>query len=493
MNPIDIKRAQRGRNHIRIMMEEKTMSEVFGKLQKVGKALMMPVAVLPVAALLLRFGAGDIPIIKDYALLSSIMFKAGAAVFDNMYLIFAIGIAFGLAKNNDGAAGLAGAVGVLVCKNVYTVMDDKINTGVLVGIVMGIVAGMLYNKYHNIKLPEFLGFFGGKRFVPIITSISAIFIGILFGICWPTIQIGLDAFGNAVINAGAIGTFTYGMMNRLLIPVGLHHVLNSIFWFTFGEFTNAAGEVVRGDIFRFLAGDPTAGIFQAGFYPIMMFGLPAAAAAMYTTAKPENKKAVGGMLFSVALTAFLTGITEPIEFMFVFLAPALYVVHAVLTGVALATCQALGILHGFGFSAGLTDYLINFNLATKPLMLIPVGLAFAAIYYVTFVFVIKKFDILTPGREDELPADADDLFEEKGMYQMAEAYIEKLGGKGNIVEVGACITRLRLTLKDNRSISSDAFKTLGAAGIIKPNDKNIQVVVGTRAEILAEEIQKLLK
>lgn len=469
------------------------MSKMFGKLQSVGKALMTPVAVLPVAALLLRFGAGDIPGLTDFTLLNSIMFKAGAAVFDNMYLLFAIGIAFGLAKNNEGAAGLAGAVGVLVCKNVYEVINPDIKTGVLVGIVMGIVAGVLYNKYHNIKLPEFLGFFGGKRFVPIVTSFAAIFIGILFGYIWPTVQMGLDTFGNAVINAGALGTFSYGFLNRLLIPTGLHHVLNSIFWFTFGEWTNPAGEVVRGDLLRFLAGDPTAGIFQAGFYPVMMFGLPAAALAMFTTAKPENKKAVGGMLFSVAFTAFLTGITEPLEFSFVFLAPALYFIHAVLTGLALVICQAMGILHGFGFSAGFIDFVVNYNKATNAMMLVPVGLGFGAIYYFTFVFFIKKFNIMTPGREDMVSEEAEALYEEMGTAQVAREYIAALGGSSNIGDVEACITRLRLTLKDSSLIDEPKLKVLGAAGVIKLNAQNVQVVVGTRAELLAEEIKKMMK
>lgn len=469
------------------------MSRVFGKFQSVGKALMTPVAVLPVAALLLRFGAGDIPFLQGLTLLNSIMFKAGAAVFDNMFLLFAIGIAFGLAKNNDGAAGLAGAVGVLVCKNVYEVINPDIKTGVLVGIVMGIVAGALYNKYHNIKLPEFLGFFGGKRFVPIVTSFAAIFIGILFGYIWPTVQVGLDAFGNAVINAGAIGTFSYGFLNRLLIPVGLHHVLNSIFWFTFGEWTNPAGEVIRGDLLRFLAGDPTAGIFQAGFYPVMMFGLPAAALAMFVTAKPENKKAIGGMLFSVAFTAFLTGITEPLEFSFVFLAPVLYFIHAVLTGLALVVCQTLGILHGFGFSAGFIDFVVNYNKATNPLMLIPVGLGFGAIYFFTFVYFIRRFNIMTPGREDLIPEEAEAMYEELGTAQVANEYIVALGGRGNIMDVEACITRLRLTLKDSTLVNEARLKALGAAGIIKISSQNVQVVVGTRAEIMAEEINKIRK
>lgn len=465
------------------------MSDFFGKVQKVGKALMLPVAVMPAAAILLRLGAG-VPGIEG--MLAKIMLVAGSGVFDNLYLLFGIGIALGLAKENHGAAALAGAVGVLVAKNVYTAINPDINTGVMVGIVMGIVAGSLYNKYYNIKLPEWLGFFGGKRFVPIITSFAAVAIGIIFGYTWPTIQNGLDAVGNAAANSGAIGTFVFGFGNRLLLPTGLHHVLNSIFWFTFGSFTNAAGEVVNGDLWRYFAGDPTAGIYMAGWYPIMMFGLPAAMLAMYHTAKKENQKAVAGMFISVALTSFLTGITEPIEFMFVFLSPLLYLIHAVLSGVALAVTQAFGVLHGFGFSAGLIDYVLNFYLATNGWLLIPIGLVFAVIYYFIFRFFIIKFDVQTPGRMDDEEGDSS-VLESMGMSELSKAYFDALGGKENIVSVDACITRLRMTIKDADALDEPKIKKLGASGIVKPTKKNIQVVVGTHAELIADELNKLLK
>lgn len=465
------------------------MTSIFGKLQKVGKSLMLPIAVMPVAAILLRLGAG-VPGIEG--IVAEIMLKAGAGVFDNLYLIFGIGIALGLAKNNHGVAALAGAIGVLVCKNVYLVINPDINTGVMVGIVMGIVAGSLYNKFHDIKLPEYLGFFGGKRFIPIITSFAAIAIGIGFGLVWPPIQNGLDAIGNAAIQAGPIGTFFFGFGNRLLIPVGLHHVLNSIFWFVFGSFTDAAGEVINGDLFRFLKGDPTAGIYMAGWFPVMMFGLPAACLAMYHSAKKANRKVVMGMFISIAFTSFLTGITEPIEFLFVFIAPGLYFVHALLSGLALAVTQALGILHGFGFSAGLIDYLLNMHLATKGLLLIPVGLVFGGIYYVTFRYMIEKFDIQTPGRGDEVNEEGENLIAEKGVSTIAKEYFRILGGLQNIVEVDSCITRLRVTLKDNTGLSEAEVKKLGAAGLIKPNNKNVQIVVGTHAELIADEINKLI-
>lgn len=464
------------------------MGGFFGKMQKVGKALMLPIAVMPAAAILLRLGAG-VPGIDG--IVAEIMLKAGAAIFDNLYLLFGIGIALGLAKDNHGSAALAGAIGVLVTKNVYSVINADINTGVMVGIVMGIIAGSLYNKYHDIKLPEFLGFFGGKRFVPIVTSFFAVAVGIVFGLVWPFIQNGIDAIGNAAINAGAVGTFFFGFGNRLLIPVGLHHVLNSIFWFTFGSFKDAAGTVVNGDLWRYFAGDPSAGIYMAGFFPMMMFGLPAACLAMYHTAKKENQKAVAGMFVSIAFTSFLTGITEPIEFLFVYIAPGLYLVHAVLTGLSLAVTQLLGILHGFGFSAGLIDYLLNMHLATKGLLIIPLGLGFGAIYYFIFKFMIIKFNIPTPGRMDDEVGASDDAVSSMGVSEVARGYYAAIGGAENVIEIDSCITRLRLTLKDVALIDEKAIKQLGAAGIIKVNQKNVQIVVGTHAELIAEAMKKI--
>jgi PTS system N-acetylglucosamine-specific IIC component len=363
----------------------------------------------------------------------------------------------------------------------------------MVGIIMGLVAGGLYNKFHNIKLPEFLGFFGGKRFVPIITSFAGLGMGVVFGILWPYAQNFIDFLGNTAIQAGPLGTFFFGFGNRLLLPVGLHHVLNSIFWFTFGSFTNIAGELVNGDLWRYFAGDPTAGIYMAGWYPVMMFGLPAACLAMYRTAKKENRKAVAGMFISVAFTSFLTGITEPIEFMFAYLSPPLYLAHAILSGLSLAVTQLLGVLHGFGFSAGLIDYLLNMYLATNGWLIIPIGLVFAAIYYFVFKFMIVKFDIPTPGRTDEVTEEGENLIAERGISEIAKGYYDAIGGKENIVDIDSCITRLRLTLNDASIVEESVVKKLGAAGIIKPNNKNVQIVVGTHAELIAEEMKRLVK
>jgi PTS system N-acetylglucosamine-specific IIC component len=456
------------------------MRGFFGKLQKLGKALMLPVAVLPIAGLLLRLGADDVLNIPFIA-------SAGDAILGNLPIIFAIGVAVGFAFDNSGAAGLAGVVGYFVLTAGAKVINETINMGVLGGIIAGIIAGNLYNKYHDIKLPDWLGFFGGRRFVPIVTGFACIILALIFGFIWPPIQNGIDAAANWMIGAGALGVFVFGFLNRLLIPVGLHHVVNNIVWFIFGEFGGRTG-----DYGRFLAGDPSAGIFMAGFYPIMMFGLVGAALAMYKTAKPENKKQVSGALFSVGFTSFLTGITEPIEFMFMFLAPSLYVIHALLSGLALAVTYMLNIKHGFSFSAGAIDYFLYMKLATNGWLLIPVGLVFGLIYYLIFVYAIKKLDLPTPGRVDEEGEGLDELIEERGMSGLAIAYIDALGGVDNLVEVDSCITRLRLVVNDSSIIKEESLKKLGASGILKPSDKNVQVIIGTKAEMIADEISKSL-
>jgi len=458
------------------------VKNILGKLQKLGKALMLPVAVLPVAGLLLRLGQDDllnVPFIS----------AAGDAIIEQLPLLFAIGVAVGLSFDNAGAAGLAGAVGYFVITEGTGAINEDINMGVLAGIIAGVIAGSLYNKYHDIKLPDWLGFFGGRRFVPIITSFVCIVLALIFGYIWPPIQNGIDAVAAWTIGAGAIGVFVFGFLNRLLIPLGLHHVLNNIVWFLFGEYNGA-----QGDIARFFAGDPEAGIFQAGFYPIMMFGLAAAALAMYKTAKPENRKKVSGALFSLAFTSFLTGITEPIEFMFMFLAPSLYVIHALLSGLSLAIVYSLGIRHGFTFSAGAIDYFMNMKFATKGWLLIPIGLVFGLIYYLVFVYIIKKKDLPTPGRmDDEGGEDLDVIIGEQGIDNLAIAYVDALGGAKNIENLDSCITRLRISVNDSGIVDEDVLKGLGASGVIKPSKRNLQVIIGTKAEFLADEINKYLK
>ena len=460
-------------------------------LQKIGKALMTPIAVLPVAALLLRFGFGDIFDGQS----AEIMKAAGDAVFGNLDLLFGIGIAYGLAKNHDGAAALSGAIGVLIAKAVYAVIDKDVNMGVFIGIIIGVLAGLLYNRFHNIKLPDYLGFFGGKRFVPIITAIASIFVGILAGYFWPYAQQGIDAFSNAIIGMGEFGTFIYGTLNRLLIPLGLHHILNSVFWFQLGDYQyiQAGKEIVaHGDLHRFFAGDKTAGIYMSGFYPVMMFGLPALGLAMYLNTPKSKRKKVGAILAGVAFTSFLTGITEPFEFLFLFAAPLLFVAHALLTGLSLALAQMLGILDGFGFSAGFIDYVINYKLATNPLLIIPLGLFVALLYFVVGYFMLKylKVELFREMEEDG----SETTEEEKKPKDASEAerFIQALGGPENILDTDACITRLRMTVNDSTDLKEETFKTLGASGIIKPDSSTIQIVLGPKAEKVAEAIKEAL-
>ncbi|MFW6266831.1 MAG: N-acetylglucosamine-specific PTS transporter subunit IIBC [Halanaerobium sp.] len=475
------------------------MKKLFSQLQRIGKSLMLPIAVLPAAALLLRLGAEDVFNIP-------FIMAAGSAIFDNLALLFGIGVAVGIAHDSSGSAGLAGAVGYLVINNGTQAINSDINMGVLAGIIGGLTAGALYNRYHDIKLPDFLGFFGGRRFVPIVTGAAAVVLAGIFGFIWPPIQEAIQLAGQWIIDAGALGVFVYGFLNRLLIPLGLHHVLNSFIWFVFGEFTNAAGEVVTGDLSRFFAGDPSAGFFMSGFFPMMMFGLPAAALAMYHTAKPENKAAVSGIFLSVALTSFLTGITEPIEFAFMFLAPVLYLIHAVLTGLSLVVTYVLGIQHGFGFSAGAIDYFLNYGLGTRPILIIPIGIVFFVVYYFLFRFAILKFNIPTPGRLETEAAGTDisvmpesqrqkqNSFETRGKGQnRSRAYIKALGGKENIKDIDACITRLRLELRDTSKIDEKSLQELGATGVLKANKNNAQVVVGTKAEMIADDLKQELK
>lgn len=462
------------------------MAIKFSSIQALGRALMLPIAMLPVAGLLLRFGQPDLLNIAAIA-------DAGNAIFANLPLLFAIGVAVGFAKDNNGASGLAGAVGYLILIAMLKDINKDIDTGVLGGILIGSIAGFMYNKYKDIKLPEFLAFFGGKRFVPIITGVSAVVLGGVLGFVWPPIQNGLHAFSAWMAGSGEIGLFLFGMCNRLLLVTGLHHVLNSLFWFQLGDFTNAQGVVVHGDIARFMAGDPTAGFFQAGFFPIMMFGLPAICLAMYTTSHAHNRKAVAGLLLSMALTSFLTGITEPIEYSFVFLAPILYLIHAILTGLSMALMYFLHVRLGFSFSAGGIDYVLFFKLAQNPWLMLPVGVAMFVVYYTLGVFFIKKFNLSTIGRESEEEKAAAEQVKVTAENSVELQFINALGGAENLLNVDACTTRLRLVVKSNQTINKPVLKALGAKGFVTPAPDSLQVILGPQAEIVASKIRDALK
>ncbi|MET9951376.1 PTS transporter subunit EIIC [Streptomyces sp. NPDC006339] len=400
---------------------KKRGSGLFQGLQKVGRSLQLPIAVLPAAGILLRLGQPDVFGADGlgWGKVASVFATAGGAVFDNLPMLFCIGVAIGFAKKADGSTALAALVGFLVYSNVlkaFPVTDAVVNTtankgvdvaatynnpGVLGGILMGLIAAVLWQRFHRTKLVDWLGFFNGRRLVPIIMAFVGTAVGVFFGLVWEPIGEGISSFGEWMTGLGAGGAGLFGLINRALIPVGMHQFVNTVSWFQIGDFTNAAGEVVHGDLNRFFAGDPNAGLFMSGFFPIMMFGLPAAALAIAHCARPERRKAVTGMMISLALTSFVTGVTEPIEFSFMFIAPVLYAIHAVLTAISMAVTWALGVHAGFTFSAGLIDYGLNWNLATKPWLIIPIGLVFAAVYYVLFRFAITKFNLPTPGREPE--------------------------------------------------------------------------------------------
>ncbi|GAA4850555.1 PTS transporter subunit EIIC [Kitasatospora terrestris] len=386
-------------------------------LQKIGRSLQLPIAVLPAAGLLLRLGQDDV-FGKDglgWNKVAAVFATAGDAVFTNLPLLFAVGIAIGFAKKADGSTALAALVGFLVYKNVltafpiteYKIMPGKDipatyqDPGVLGGIVIGLLSAVLWQKYHRTKLVDWLGFFNGRRLVPIIMAFVGTAVGVFFALTWGPIGDAIKSLNDSLIGAGALGAGAFGLVNRGLLPVGMHQFVNSYAWFQTGDYAKADGTVVHGDLHRFFAGDPTAGQFMSGFYPIMMFALPAAALAIAHAAKPHRRKAVLGMMMSLALTSFVTGVTEPIEFAFVFIAPVLYVIHALLTAVSMAVTWALGVHDGFTFSAGLIDYGLAWSKATNPWMIIPIGLVFAALYYTIFRFAITKFDLKTPGREDD--------------------------------------------------------------------------------------------
>ncbi|MGH7025868.1 N-acetylglucosamine-specific PTS transporter subunit IIBC [Brevundimonas sp.] len=468
-------------------------------LQPLGRALMLPIAVLPVAGLLLRLGQPDL---LDIAFISA----AGQAVFANLGLLFAVGVAVGLARDNNGAAGLAGAVCFLISVEASKVLlavppeviagltGDAVDAaskvfkdqalsrlGVPIGIVAGLITGACYNRFSTFKLPDYLAFFAGRRFVPIVAGVAGLVVAAAVGLTFAGIDHAIDVFSRAVVGSGEIGLFIYGLLNRLLIVTGLHHILNNVAWFIVGDYNGATG-----DLNRFFAGDPSAGVFMSGFFPVMMFGLPAACLAMYHAARKDRRKEVGGLLASLALTAFLTGVTEPIEFTFMFLAPVLYAIHAVLTGVSMVVMDLLGSRLGFTFSAGLFDYVLNYGRSSRPWVLLPVGLVYAGLYYGLFRVAISVFNLKTPGREDE-PAATSQTSDVAG--DRAEGFVAALGGAGNLISVAACTTRLRLEIRSREAVDEAALKRLGARGVIAPGPNQLQVVLGPIADAVADEIR----
>ena len=478
-----------------------SFKNAFSVLQKIGKCMMLPVSVLPVAGILLGVGAANFSWLPD--VMSQVMAAAGSAIFGNLPLLFAIGVAIGL-TDNDGVAALAGTVGYVVFLATMGVVAKlvgietkaimgipSIETGVFGGIIVGLIAAWAFNRFYRIQLPSYLGFFAGKRAVPIITAFSVIVVGAVLSFVWPPIGGGIDSFSHWAVHGRPALAFTiYGVVERGLIPFGLHHVWNVPFFFQAGEFTNPANnEVVHGEIARFIAGDPTAGNMSGG-YLFKMFGLPAAALAMWRAARPEQRKKVGGIMVSAALTAFLTGITEPIEFAFLFVAPVLYAIHALLAGAAYFVCITLGIKHGFTFSHGLIDYIVLFPQSHNALWLLVIGPAWGAVYYGVFTFAIRQFNLLTPGREEE--SEATTVARSASSGGFALQLVRAFGGRSNIVSLDACITRLRVKLADVAKVSADRLKALGAAGVVVVGD-GVQAIFGTQSENLKTDMQEYLK
>jgi len=483
---------------------------ILGYFQKVGKALMVPVATLPAAAILMGIGYWIDP--NGWganSALAAFLIKAGAAIIDNMSVLFAIGVAYGMSKDKDGAAALSGFVGFLVVTTLLSpgavaqiqgidpsavpAAFAKINNQ-FVGILVGIVSAEIYNRFSAVELHKALAFFSGKRLVPILTSFAGIFIAFILMYIWPAVYGGLVNFGEGIQGMGEVGAGIYAFFNRLLIPVGLHHALNSVFWFDVAgindipNFLGGAKSIAEG-----VATPGVTGMYQAGFFPIMMFGLPGAALAMYHTSKAKNKEKVASIMIAAGFASFFTGVTEPLEFAFMFLAPALYVVHAALAGLSVYIAASMQWIAGFGFSAGLVDMVLSTRnpLAVNWYMLIVQGLVFFGLYYAIFRTVIIKFNLKTPGREDDDEEEGSVAVGSAETGELAKQYLKALGGHGNLENIDACITRLRLTLKDSSLANEKTLKALGAMGVVKLGSNNLQVILGPLAEIVAGEMKKI--
>ena len=481
-------------------------------LQKLGRSLMQPVAVLPVAAILFGIGyAIDPSGWGNGSPVAAFLIKSGGAIIDNLPIIFAVGVAYGMSKDSNGAAALSGLVAFLV---VTTLLSEgtitmlrsgqapldtegfgKINN-VFIGILSGVVASSVYDKFSGKKLPDALAFFSGRRMTPIITSFAMILVSAILYFVWPAIYSALVAFGKWMIGLGPWGAGIYGFFNRLLIPTGLHHALNSVFWFDIAgindihNFLGGAEKLASGEA---IVG--VTGMYQAGFFPIMMFGLPGAALAMIKTARPERKKAVKSIMMAGILATVVTGLTEPIEFSFMFLAPGLYLIHALLTGISLIIAAFLKATAGFGFSAGLIDYMLSLKnpVANKPWILLIMGVAAFFIYYFLFKFLIEKFNLKTPGREDEPNEKEGKTFDENTDFtQMAKTILAGIGGKENIDTLHYCITRLRFEVKDETKVNEKQITSSGISGIIRPSQKSVQVVVGPQVQFVYDEIMKIV-
>ncbi len=474
-------------------------------LQKLGRSLMLPVACLPAAGILMGIGYWIDPTgWGANSAIAAFLIKAGGAIIDNMAILFAIGVGVGMADDHEGTSALAALVSWLMIQTILSpgvvamlkgIDVSEVNAAFgkignqFIGIVSGIIGATCYNKFKNTKLPDALAFFSGKRSVAIVTALVSLVACLVLFFIWPVVYTGLVGFGESILGLGAVGAGIYGFLNRLLIPIGLHHALNSVFWF------DVAGV---NDLGNFWSGTGTlgqTGQYMTGFFPVMMFGLPAAALAMYHTAKPGKKKTAYGLLLAAAVCSFFTGVTEPLEFAFMFLAPGLYLIHAILTGISLTICSLLPVRAGFNFSAGFVDWFLSFKapMAVNPLLIIPLGVVYGAVYYFIFRFAILKFNFKTPGREDDDIDEQVVTLTNSNYAQVASIILEGVGGKSNITSVDNCITRLRLEIKDYTLVDEKKIKSAGVAGVIRPGKTSVQVIVGTQVQFVADEFKKLCK
>ncbi|WP_173918361.1 PTS transporter subunit EIIC [Halobacillus sp. Marseille-Q1614] len=460
-------------------------------MQKLGKSLLIPIVALPIAGLTLRLTAED--------MLDIPLFQASGVILSQMDALIAIGIAMGLAKTKDkGIPALTGFLAIIVLKEGLKIMDPELNMSVFGGVMAGLIAAFIYNKFKDAKLPSMFAFFSGEKFPITMIIITMIPVAGVMSLIWPYAQSGIDSFGQTLVNLGAMGVFIYGFLNRFLLPFGLHHVLNTYTYFGLGSYETASGEVVAGEITRFLSGDPTAGYFIGGFFVTMLFGIPAIALAITKAAK-RRKQETKTLMSSGAATSFVTGITEPIEFTFLFTSPLLYFIHSVYTGLAGAVLYLLHIRHGFSWGAGVIDYVVNLNLSDNGLMIIPVGLAFFALYYFTFYFVIIKRDIPVIGREEEVDFGEEATEKEKELElthsnheYMAKKLLQYIGGKENVILNDNCMTRLRLELHDASLVDEAKIKQTGAHGVVKIDNHNVQIIIGSEATTVKKELDKFL-
>ena len=481
-------------------------------LQKLGKALMLPVACLPICGILMGLGYALCPstmqggdVVGIVQQIGFYLVKAGGALIDNMAILFAIGIGVGMSEDNDGTGGLAalaswlmlttllsvGAVSVIKTleegTTAYIAFSKIANP--FIGIIAGVIGSSCYNKFKGTKLPDWLSFFSGKRCVAIVAGVVSIVVSVVLLFVWPVLFGVLVALGEGIAKMGAVGAGIYAFFNRLLIPFGLHHALNSVFWFDVAGISDLSNFWGNTGVYG------QTGMYMTGFFPFMMFGLPAACLAMYQTAKPAKKKMVYGLLASAAFCSFFTGVTEPIEFSFMFLAPGLYVVHALLAGITAGITVALPIRAGFSFSGGAVDMVLSSftPLAQNPWLLIPVGLAVGVIYYVVFRVVIVKFNLKTPGREDDDADETQVKLANNDFTQVAKIVLEGVGGPENVASIDNCITRLRLVIKDYTKVDEKRIKSAGVAGVMRPSKTSVQVIIGTQVQFVADEFKKLCK